>query len=68
MQEATRDVLSLPASSSDDVLSSVLRAGAQRMLAQAIEAEVESYLSQRADLVNEACHRQVAMVGERGRR
>jgi transposase-like protein len=63
MQEATRDVLSLPACSTDDALSSVLREGAQRMLAQAIEAEVESYLSDRAGLVNEAGHRQVVRNG-----
>lgn len=63
MQEVTRDVLSLPASSSGDVLSSVLRVGAQRMLAQAIEAEVESYLQERIGLVNRAGHRQVVRNG-----
>lgn len=63
MQEVTRDVLSLPASSTGDVLSSVLREGAQRMLAQAIQAEVESYLSERSGLVNEAGHRQVVRNG-----
>lgn len=63
MQEVTRDALSLPASSTGDVLSSVLREGAQRMLAQAIQAEVESYLSERSGLVNEAGHRQVVRNG-----
>ena len=63
MQEVTRDVLSLPASSTGDVLSSVLREGAQRMLAQAIQAEVESYLSERSGLINEAGHRQVVRNG-----
>ena len=62
MQEATREVLSLPASDSTDVLTTVLREGAQRMLAQAIEAEVESYLGERSGLTNAAGHRQV--VGE----
>lgn len=46
MSAATREVLSLPASNSADVLTDVLRAGAQRMLVQAIEAEVASYLAE----------------------
>ena len=63
MQEATREVLSLPASDSTDVLTTVLREGAQRMLAQAIEAEVESYLGERSGLTNAAGHRQVVRNG-----
>jgi hypothetical protein len=55
MSEATREVLSLPATNSADVLTAVLRTGAQQMLA----AEVESYLAERTGLVKESGHRQV---------
>lgn len=63
MSEATREVLSLPVPGVADMLTSVLREGAQRMLTQAIEAEVESYLAARADLRNAAGHRQVVRNG-----
>jgi putative transposase len=63
MQEATAETLSLPVPAAADVLTSVLRQGAQRMLAQAIEAEVQEYLAQRASLVNESGHRQVVRNG-----
>ena len=68
MSEVTKDVMSLPAYSSGDMLSSLLQEGAQRMLAQAIEAEVEGYLSRRAEFVNEAGHRQVVRNGYKPRR
>jgi putative transposase len=63
MQEATAETLALPVPAAADVLTSVLRQGAQRMLAQAIEAEVQEYLAQRANLVNESGHRQVVRNG-----
>lgn len=63
MQEATAETLSLPVPAAADVLTSVLRQGAQRMLAQAIEAEVQDYLAHRASLVNESGHRQVVRNG-----
>lgn len=63
MQEATAETLSLPVPAAADVLTSVLRQGAQRMLAQAIEAEVQDYLAQRASLVNESGHRLVVRNG-----
>jgi hypothetical protein len=68
MSEVTRDVLNLPAVSGDDLLSSLLQEGAQRMLAQEIEAEVEGYLSWQAEFVNEAGHRQVVSNGYMPRR
>ena len=40
MREISNRTLTLPAASSKDVLSEVLQAGAQRMLTQAVEAEV----------------------------
>jgi transposase-like protein len=45
------------------VLTEVLRNGAQRMLAAALEAEVESYLAQHADARDEAGHRLVVRNG-----
>jgi hypothetical protein len=41
-----------------DALTEILRAGAQKMLAAAIEEEVASYVAQRADLLDEGGHRQ----------
>ena len=44
MHQATTEQLSLPAASSHDVLTEILRDGATQMLAQAIEAEVEQWI------------------------
>jgi len=48
---------------SRDVLTAILRQGACRMLAGAIEAEVEQWLAERAELVDKAGHRQVVRNG-----
>jgi hypothetical protein len=40
MRENTKQVVSLPATTSQDVLPNILRDGAQRMLTQAIDAEI----------------------------
>jgi transposase-like protein len=45
------------------VLSEILRAGAQRLLTQAIEDEVTDWIESRANLTNEAGHRQVVRNG-----
>lgn len=63
MQEATLDRLIVPAPASRDVLSEILRAGAQRLLTQAIEDEVTDWIESRANLTNEAGHRQVVRNG-----
>ena len=63
MQEATLDRLIVPAPSSRDVLSEILRAGAQRLLTQAIEDEVTDWIESRSNLTNEAGHRQVVRNG-----
>jgi len=63
VQEATLDRLILPALASRDVLSEILRAGAQRLLTQAIEDEVADWIKSRANLTNEAGHRQVVRNG-----
>lgn len=44
MKEATSNVISLPRQTPDP-LTQILRQGAQRMLSQAIEAEVADYLA-----------------------
>ena len=43
MQEPTTATVSLTSSSSSDVMSEILRQGAQRMLATAIESEVSDW-------------------------
>jgi transposase-like protein len=48
---------------SGDVLTEILRAGAQRMLAQAIEAEVAAWLAERSSLADAAGHRAVVRNG-----
>jgi putative transposase len=63
MQKATLDRLIVPAPSSRDVLSEILRAGAQRLLTQAIEDEVTDWIESRSNLTNEAGHRQVVRNG-----
>jgi putative transposase len=50
-------------SSGSDVLTAICRQGAVQMLAQAIEAEVEQYLAERADLVDRVGHRLVVRNG-----
>jgi putative transposase len=63
MQETTLDRLIVPAPASRDVLSEILRAGAQRLLTQAIEDEVTDWIESRSNLTNEAGHRQVVRNG-----
>jgi putative transposase len=63
MQEATVDRLIVPAPSSRDVLTEVLRAGAQRLLSEAIEAEVAEWIESRSHVTDEAGHRQVVRNG-----
>lgn len=54
MNDATTNVDALPLASQKDVLSAVLHHGATRMLAQAIQAEVDAYLADHAHLRDEA--------------
>jgi putative transposase len=63
MQAATVDRLIVPAPSSRDVLTEVLRAGAQRLLSAAIEAEVAEWIESRSHVTDEAGHRQVVRNG-----
>ena len=48
MQCSTSDARIVPLPGSHDVLTELLRNGAKKMLAQAVEAEVDDWLQQRA--------------------
>ena len=52
----------------DDPLTEVLRSGARRLLAEAIEAEVSGFIAEHADLVDEAGRRRVVRDGHRPER
>lgn len=75
MKKDTRGTIVLPASSVNslagspqDVLTEILRDGAQRLLATAVEAEVAEYVDQHADHVDEKGHRLVVRNGHRRER
>ena len=63
MQEGTIASVTFPSLTSKDVLTEVLREGAQQMLATAIEAEVTDWIESRAHLKNEQGHCQVVRNG-----
>ena len=63
MQEHTTDAIEFPAESSKDVLTEILRGGAQKLLATAIEAEVAAYIDQHADQRDGNGHRLVVRNG-----
>ena len=63
MHEAIRDRLVVPAPTSRDVLTGILRQGAQRMLAQAIDAEVAEWIESHRDFRDQAGHCQVVRNG-----
>lgn len=63
MAESSNSTLLLPADSTHDVLTGILRDGARRLLAQAVEAEVAEWIDAHAHLTNEAGHRQVVRNG-----
>ena len=63
MDHDTTDAVSLPVDCSNDVLTGILREGAQKMLAQAIESEVETYLEEQAHEVDANGHRLVVRNG-----
>jgi len=50
MAESTTASLTFPECSSKDVMTEILRKGAQQMLAQAIQEEVEVWIEERAEL------------------
>ncbi len=63
MKQATRFTQNEPVEAPKDVLTEVLRSGAQRMLAAALEAEVEAYLAEHAEALDEAGKRLVVRNG-----
>ena len=63
MKKATPFVETEPVANPKDVLTEVLRSGAQRMLAAALEAEVESYLAPHVDARDESGRRLVVRNG-----
>ena len=62
MQERSDSTIEFPATSGD-VLSELLRQGAQEMLATAIEAEIDEWIAERDHLVDGNGHRQVVRNG-----
>ena len=63
MSESTIDIRIVPPPTSQDVLTDLLRDGARRMLAQAVEAEVAAYVAAHDHLVDDAGRRQVVRNG-----
>jgi transposase-like protein len=63
MVHCTDDIRVVPLSRSTDVLTDVLRAGAQRLLAQAIDAEVADWIDSHQHCVDAHGHRQVVRNG-----
>jgi putative transposase len=63
MHESSIDRFVVPVPQSRDVMTEILRAGAQKMLADMIQEEVEDWLAQRAHLRDEQGRRQVVRNG-----
>ncbi len=68
MQERTIDTIGFPAGSAHDVLTEILRQGAQTLLATAIEAEVDAYIGEHAEQRDANGHRLVVRNGCKGER
>ena len=63
MAESTTQSLAFPGSSAKDVMTEILRRGAQQMLTQAIEEEVVEWLQQRTNLHDAQGRHQVVRNG-----
>jgi transposase-like protein len=63
MPEVTTTSLSFPSTTSQDALTAILRDGAQRLLAEAVEAEVREWIESHAHVQDEAGRRQVVRNG-----
>jgi putative transposase len=63
MRASSNPIVSLPAASSHDVLTGILRDGAQRLLMQAIEAEVAEWIDSHQHVQDRNGHRQVVRNG-----
>jgi transposase-like protein len=63
MTESTTDIRIVPLPTGQDVLTEVLRDGARRVLAQAVEAEVAAWIGAHAHLTDDDGRRQVVRNG-----
>lgn len=63
MIHCTEEIRVVPLPGSTDILTDVLRAGAQKLLAQAIEAEVAEWIEQHRHCVDAEGHRLVVRNG-----
>ena len=63
MEEATTSTLEFPSTPSRDALTEVVRRGAQRMLAEAIEAEVAEWIETHRGVIDAEGRRQVVRNG-----
>lgn len=63
MEFSTNDMRIVPMPGSKDVLTDILRQGAQQLLAQAVEAEVQDWLTQRTEHRDEHGRQQVVRNG-----
>src|SRR3954452_5902778 len=63
MSQSTTETRIVPLPQGQDVLTEILRDGARRMLAQAVEAEVAAYVAAHDHLVDDAGRRQVVRNG-----
>lgn len=66
MHDATTEPIAFPSSSTpavDDPLTELLRRGARKLLAQAVEAEVAAWIDEHAHLTDGQGHRQVVRNG-----
>ena len=61
--ESSMDRFIVPVPTSGDVMTTILRAGAQKMLAEMVQAEVEDWLAKRAHLRDPEGRRQVVRNG-----
>ena len=63
MNESTTDIRIVPLPTGQDVLTEVLREGARRLLAQAIEAEVAAWIAGHAHLKDDSGRQHVVRNG-----
>src|SRR5512147_3160563 len=63
MSESTTDIRIVPLPKGQDVLTDILRGGARRLLAEAIEAEVAAWIDAHAHLKDQAGRQQVVRNG-----
>src|SRR4051812_41337387 len=68
MSQSTTEIRIVPLAPGQDVLTDLLRDGARRLLAQAIEAEVAAWIDDHAHLKDDQGRRQVVRNGQRAER